>query len=113
MGDVDDRRHIFLTSVHSERADDFETWLREVLTPAVRKVAPETEARVQTLRAVGESDGVVYFAFVADGGDESDWYIGPLLEAALGTEAAERASREWDAMVSGPQLGGTFRTLTL
>ena len=111
MAEVDDRRHIYMTPVRSERADDFEAWLRLVLIPAVRKSRPETEARVQTLRATEESDGVVYFAFVAEGGDDAEWDIRPLLEEALGSAAAERETEAWDSMVRGDQVGGTFRTL--
>ena len=113
MADVDDRRHIYLTPVRAERADDFEAWLRTTLMPAVRKVQPESEARQQTLRAIEERDGVVYFAFVLEGGDSADWEIGPLLQQALGDKAAEREDEAWDRMVAGDQLGGTFRTLEL
>jgi hypothetical protein len=111
MAEVDDRRHIYLTPVRAERADEFESWLRQVLTPAVRKSRPDTEARVQTLRATEESDGVVYFVFVAQGGDDAEWDIRPLLEEALGSAAAASETKAWDSMLQGDQVGGTFRTL--
>jgi hypothetical protein len=108
---TDDHRHIYLTPVHAERADEFEAWLRTTLVPAVRKVQPESEPRQRTLRAIEDRDGVVYFAFVLEGGDSADWEIGPLLQQALGDKAAEREAEAWDRMVVGEQLGGTFRTL--
>jgi hypothetical protein len=111
MADADDRRHIYMTPVRAERADDFEAWLRQVLTPAARKSRPDTEARVQTLRATEESGGLVYFAFVAEGGDDAEWDIRPLLEEALGSAAAESETQAWDSMLRGDQVGGTFRTL--
>ena len=110
MAATDDRRHVYLTPVHAERADEFEAWLRTTLMPAVRKVQPDTEHRQQTLRAAEASDGLVYFAFVLEGGDSDDWKD-PLLRQALGDEAAEREAEAWDRMVGGQQIGGTFRTL--
>lgn len=111
MADIDDRRHLYLTPVHAERADEFEAWLRTTLIPAVRKVQPGSEPRQQALRATEESDGLVYFAFLLEGGDIAEWDIGPLLQQALGDAAAEREAQAWDGMVRGAQVGGTFRTL--
>jgi hypothetical protein len=113
VADVDDRRHIYLTPVRAEQADEFEAWMRRTLMPAVRKVQPESEPRQQTLRAIEEHDGVVYFAFVLEGGDSAYWEIGPLLKQALGDAATERENEAWERMVAGEQLGGTFRTVEL
>jgi hypothetical protein len=107
--DDDDSRHIYLTPVRAEHADEFERWLGSTLLAAVRKVQPEQEQRQQVLRATEERDGLVYFAFVLAGGDASEWQIDPLLRQAFGDEAAEREGEAWNRMVAGEQTGATFR----
>ncbi len=113
MGEVDDRRHIYLTPVHADKADEFEEWVRTTLVPAVRKARPVLDDRWQTLRSTEESDGVVYFTFILQGGDPSDWEIDPLLREANGEEAAARDAERWNEMVSGDQIGGTFRAMAV
>jgi hypothetical protein len=111
MGDQDDQRHINFTPVHADRADEYEEWVRTTLVPAVRRVRPALEGRWQTLRATEASDGVVYFAFILEGGELSEWEIDPLLREANGDEAAARDEERWNEMVRGKQIGGTFRAL--
>jgi hypothetical protein len=113
MVDGDDRRHIYLTPVRAERADEFEEWLRSTVARAERQVNPERLQRWQALRATGASDGVLYFAFILDGGEAEDWGIDDLVREALGDDAATRAAERWDEMVVGEQLGATFRPLEL
>lgn len=109
----DDRRHIYLTPVRADRADEFAEWVRSRLAPAERKVRPEREGRWQTWRATEESAGVVYFAFLLEGGDSSEWDIDPVLREALGDDAAARDEARWNEMVIGDQIGATFLPLDL
>lgn len=60
------------------------------------------------LRATNDNEGVIYFAFLLDGGDSSEWEIDPILRQALGDDAAASNAAIWDEMVSGDQKGTTF-----
>jgi hypothetical protein len=111
MSGSDDRQHILLTPVHADKADEFEEWVRTTLEPGVRKARPALDGRWQTLRAAEASDGVVFFTFILEGGDSSEWEIDPLLREANGDDAAARDQERWNEMVSGEQIGGTFRAL--
>jgi hypothetical protein len=105
---------IALTPVHAERADDFEDWIRSVVVPADRKLAPEREGRSwELLRAAEDQDGIVNFAFIFRGGDLLDWDLGPLLEQALGAEEAERALANLLGMVKGEQTIWTLSSVQL
>jgi hypothetical protein len=55
----------------------------------------------------------VYFTFILQGGDPSDWEIDPLLREANGEEDAARDAERWNEMVSGDQIGGTFRAMAV
>jgi hypothetical protein len=113
MPDDDNRRHIYLTAVRAEKADEFEEWLSSTVAQAERQVNPERLLRWQALRATAASDDVLYFAFILDGGEAEDWGIDDLVRAAFGDDAAKRAAERWDEMVVGEQLGATFRPLEL
>jgi hypothetical protein len=113
MAEGDDRRHIYLTPVLADKADAFEEWVRSTVAPAERTIQPERVGRWQALRATDAREGVVYFAFILDGGEAEEWDIDVLLREALGDDAADRAAKLWDDMVTGEQVGSTFRALEL
>jgi hypothetical protein len=108
---TDDELNIYLTPVRADRADEFEAWLRSTLFPAVAGARPDLAPRAQTWRS-GATDGLVYFAFLLEGGEPGDWGIDPLLRESLGDAAAEDALRTWEDLVVAPQIGGAFRQVT-
>jgi hypothetical protein len=94
-----------INPVLEERADDFEEWLRTVVVPAMRTHQPELVDNVTVLRATEAEDGVITYAFLAEGGEEADWELEPLLQRALGAEGAARAMAEMAGMLQREQYG--------
>ncbi len=103
-----DLSYIFVNPVFADRAEDFESWLRSEVVPAVRNHRPDLDGRWQVLRAAEEDEGTVVFAFVLRGGHESDWDLARLLERALGPAGAERALQAMSEMLKAPQYGWAF-----
>jgi hypothetical protein len=101
---------IALNPVIADRADDFEEWLRTVLTPAVTTHRPELRGRWEVLRAVGQEDGLVMFAFVLRGEERHDWELLPLLTEAIGADRAQAALQDMHGMMRGDQYGWSFRS---
>ncbi len=99
-----DLQYIFLNPVRADRVDDFESWLRIDVVPAVRRFRPEINGRWEVLRSTEERDGTVVVAFVVRGGEESDWDLQPLLEQALGSEGAERSLEAMSEMLTEPAV---------
>ena len=103
-------RYIALTPVKTDRRGDFETFLREVVAPAVDQVRPDLRGMWDVLRP----------AETADGGDENyallfygeaslqDWDLPTLLTAAYGEEDGRRRFEEFVELLSGDQLVGGF-----
>jgi hypothetical protein len=88
--------HIYLNPVRSERADDFERFLRDTVVPAVMDQRPHLAGRWRVLRAMGANNGVVTYAFVFDGGSlQEDWELDNLLPAHLGGQRAAQLLAEW------------------
>jgi hypothetical protein len=88
--------HLGLNPVRSDRAEDFERFLAEVVRPAVRAQRPDLDERWRLMRSSGPSDGVVTYAFLFDGGSlTEDWELDVLLPAHYGEEEAERLVAEW------------------
>lgn len=88
--------HLSLNPVRSNRTEDFERFLAEVVAPAVRAQRPDLDGRWRVLRASGPSDDVVTYAFMLEGGSlEEDWELGVLLPAHYGEEEAHRLVDEW------------------
>ena len=81
---------IAFNHVAQDRADDFEEWLRSKVVPAVEAHRPEQSDRRQLLRSTGAADGSVLYAMLFEGGGLDEWELRPLLEEALGSEAASR-----------------------
>ena len=88
--------HLGLNPVRADRAEDFERFLAEVVTPAVRAQRPDLDGRWRVLRSTAPSDGVVTYAFMLQGGTlAEDWELGVLLPAHFGEEEADRLIRGW------------------
>jgi hypothetical protein len=121
----DQQTHVILNPVRTDRAEEFERFLRETVVPAVRARSPELDGRWHVLRATEpDGDGVVTYVFLFDGGDlDDDWDLGTLLPAHYGTEEGERLLDEWlgtfaprsewagllaDEDDDGPQVGWTL-----
>ena len=103
---ADDRTTLLaINPVLEERADDFEEWLRTVVFPAMRTHQPELVDSVTVLRATEAEDGVITYAFLAEGGEPDDWELEPLLERALGADDAARAMAEMAGMLQREQYG--------
>lgn len=110
---VDGPRHIYLTPVRAEKADEFEEWVRSTLAPAEAQAHPERSGSSETLRGAEAHDGVVYFAHILTGGDANDWRIDDVLREALGDADADLAGEQWEEMVMGEQTGGTFSRIEM
>jgi len=96
---------IAINHVPVDRAEEFESWLRSVVVPAMREQRPDLEGRWRVLRTTGADDSVVVFAFVCEGGTSSDWELDPLLENALGPQGAEQALQDFAGMLLKEQEG--------
>ena len=96
---------LVVNPVLEERADDFEQWLRSVVHAAMLVHQPALVGRFTVLRATEAADGIVPFAFLFDGGEPTDWELQPLLERALGPEAAAEAMSDMTAMLREEQYG--------
>ena len=122
--------HIYLNPVASEKADEFEKFLVDVVVPAIRAQRPDLDGRWQVLKPVAPeaTDGsICTYAFVFDGGSlEDDWELDNVLPAHYGDEEADRLLSAWlDTFVplsrwlaslsvddvDAPQVGWTFTTL--
>jgi hypothetical protein len=126
----DQQTHIYLNPVAVDRAEEFETFLFEVVAPALAAQRPELVDRWRVLKATAPETAdpsVVTYAFLFDGGDlAEDWDLDKLLPAHYGQEEAERLGSAWmecfapfqnwvDAVASRgrhePQVGWTFTTV--
>jgi hypothetical protein len=94
----DGTTHVYLTPVAAERADDFERFVREVVTPASDARRPDLAGRWRLLRPDDRDGEAVTFIFLFDGGQADDWDLVPVLEEHYGTEEAERLFEQWDEM---------------
>ena len=119
--------HLLLNPVRTERAQDFERFLVETVVPAVRAQRPELDGRWRVLRAAEpDTDEVVTYVFVFDGGTLDDWELDAILPAHYGADEAQRLADEWmDTFApragwvaalagdedEGPQVGWTLSTV--
>jgi hypothetical protein len=88
--------HLGLNPVRSDRAEDFERFLAEIVVPAVRAQRPDLDGRWRVLRSSQPSDDVVTYAFMLEGGSlAEDWELGVLLPAHYGEEEADRHIKAW------------------
>ena len=94
------------------RADDFEGWLRTVVSPAVAK-KPELARRWEVLRSTEAADGVVSFLFLFQGGSLEEWDLEPMLEEALGVDGASRAMSQFADMLVDQQQSWALTRVNL
>jgi hypothetical protein len=88
--------HLGLNPVRSDRAEDFERFLADVVAPAVRAQRPDLDGRWRVMRTSGPSDDVVTYVFMMEGGSlAEDWELGVLLPAHYGEEEADRLIGGW------------------
>ena len=92
---MSDQLHVVLQPVRAERADDFERFLSEVVTPAVHAQRPDLGQRWRVLRSVESSKGVVTFVVLLEGGSTEDWELDELIPAHYGEQEAKRLMAEW------------------
>ena len=104
---------IAINQVLTDRADEFEDWLRTVVVPAARERRPESRGRWRVLRATEPDDDVVVFAFLFEGGEPEDWELEPLLVEALGQDGAADALATFAGMLKGEQQGWAFTQVRL
>ena len=119
--------HLFLNPVRTDRVQDFERFLVETVVPAVRAQRPELDGRWRVLKAdEPDTDDVVTYVFVFDGGTPDDWELDDILPAHYGADEAQRLADEWmDTFApragwaaalardeaAGPQVGWTLSTV--
>lgn len=93
---MSDQLHVVLHPVQAERADDFERFVTEVVTPAVKAQRPDLDGRWRFMRSSEIANGVVTFAFLLEGGSlTEDWELDLVITAQYGKEEAERLFGEW------------------
>jgi hypothetical protein len=96
-GDImTEQLHLGLNPVRSDRAEDFERFLVDVVLPAVRAQRPDLEGRWRVMRSSEPSGDVMTYVFMLEGGSlADDWELGVLLPAHYGEEEAERLITAW------------------
>lgn len=105
--------HIYINPIKTDRADDWESFTKSVVAPAVQSRRPELMDRVRLLRAGGQTDGATLFAFIFEGGDIGDYDLEPLLVAEFGEQAGRQRLQEWLDMFAGEQYGWTFHEVPM
>lgn len=117
--------HLGLNPVRSDRTEEFERFLAEVVVPAVRAQRPDLDGRWRVMRTSQPSEDVVTYVFMLEGGSlAEDWELNVLLPAHFGKEEAERLIGDWvetfapleawtdAALASGRDSGQVALTLT-
>jgi hypothetical protein len=88
--------HLGLNPVRSDRTEDFERFLAEVVVPAVRAQRPDLDGRWRVWRTSRPSEDVVTYVFMLEGGTlAEDWELNVLLPAHFGKEEADRLIGDW------------------
>ena len=91
-----DQLHLGVNPVQSDRAEEFERFLVEVVVPAVRAQRPELDGRWQVMRTSVPASDVVTYVFMLEGGSlAEDWELDILLSAHYGQEEADRLIGDW------------------
>jgi hypothetical protein len=94
-----------LTRVFAGREEVFETFVREVIVPAIDRARPHTSGLWQLLRPTGDQDGdgsVYAFVFYGEV-PESDWDLDTLFAEVHGEQMGRRLSQQFEDMVVGDQ----------
>jgi hypothetical protein len=103
-------RFLALTPVKADRRGDFESFLREVVTPAVSQTRPELAQQWQALSPeVDDPDGTAVYALLFYGDAPlEDWDVGDLLLEAYGEEAGRQRMEQFESFLSGEQQVHAF-----
>jgi hypothetical protein len=90
-----DELHIVLNPVREDRTADFEKFLTDKVTPAVRAQQPELDGRWECFRSGAAVDGVVTYVLLLRGGNLEDWDLGNVLPAHYGEDEAQQMVADW------------------
>ena len=92
----DGELHVVLNPVREDRVADFERFLTDVVTPAVREQRPDLDGRWQVFRSTTAANGTVTYVILLQGGSlEEDWELERLLPGHIGQEEYDRLLPEW------------------
>jgi hypothetical protein len=97
-------RFIAVTRVKADKQAEFESFIGEVINPAVEKVRPQLGSQWQALRPAGARNGEAVYCLLFHG-DASldDWDLGSLFSEAYGPEEGARRDQEFEAFMAGDQ----------
>jgi hypothetical protein len=91
---------LILNPVRTERAEDFERYVREVIGPAVGAQQPAMLSKVRLWRASEPepgATGILIYAFVVEGASSwEDLNLAPLFSAHYGDDEAGRLLKQFD-----------------
>jgi hypothetical protein len=110
-------RFMALTRVKPGRADEFETFLREVVAPAIAQARPHASGLWQTLIPDASNElsnidaegvaaaptGTYVFVFYGDL-SLAEWDLGPLFTEVHGEEQGNNLARQFEDFVEGDQV---------
>jgi hypothetical protein len=98
-------RFIAITPVKADRQTDFESFVSNVVVPAVRTARPELDGLWSVLRPVGTmTDGVAAYAFLFHGEPGlDDWELSTLLTEAYGDVDGPRRLAELEELLAAEQ----------
>jgi hypothetical protein len=95
----DETTHVYLTPITAARADDFDTFLRDVVAPAVEARRPQVAGRWRALKPDKRDGDCLTYVFLFDGGDlDADWDLVPVFEEHYGADEAARLFEQWGGM---------------
>ena len=109
----DTLRFIAVNRVKQGREQEFETFLRDTVAPAVEQRRPHLTDMWEVLRPAQDqdTDGTAAYVFLFYGeAPLEDWELGRLFAEAYGDEDANRLGEQWSQLLDGEQgihyLGG-------
>ncbi len=100
-------RYLAPTPVKRGREEEFESFIRDVIVPAVRLARPDLADQWQALRPSNDQghDETRSYVFVFYGhAPIEDWDLDTLLPAALGQDEGTRRSKQFNEFVDGEQI---------
>ena len=108
-------RFIAVNRVKQGKEQEFETFLRDTVAPAVEQRRPHLTDMWEVLRPAHDqdNDGTAAYIFLFHGDAPlDDWELGQLFTEAYGDEDANRLSEQWSQLLDGEQgihyLGGVL-----
>jgi len=98
-----------MTPVKADRQADFESFIGEVIDPAVQRVRPQLGPLWRVLRPAGPSEGAATYALLFYGDATlDDWDLGALFDEAYGSEEGSRRGEEFMSFLVGEQAVHEF-----